>query len=166
VIDFGETAAVIAAIEAGCAEPHRPPKRLGQGGKRVLQRHVDAAARQDSKLQAFPPSEEVGEIEMALALFGAQIACREQAAEAAISNAVGRPGGDVRGAVPEREPTSHGIFRAGLLCREVAANHAGEGIAIGNGEAGEAENRSRAASSSGWEAPRRNEKLDAARSSA
>ena len=48
----------------------------------------------------------------------------------------------------------------------MAAHDAGERVAVGDGDPGEAEPAAAAASSSGCEAPRRKEKFEAASSSA
>ncbi len=76
---------------------------------------------------------------MAFALLGPEIAGGEQPAEAAIGGAVGHPGGDIGRAVAEDEAAADGIARAGLSCREMAAHDAGQGVAVGDGKAGEAE---------------------------
>ena len=76
---------------------------------------------------------------MAVALLGAAIAEGEEPAEAAPGGAVGRPGDDVGRAVAEDEPGADGVAVSRLLRHGMAANDAGDRIAVGDGDAGEAE---------------------------
>ncbi len=78
---------------------------------------------------------------MALALLGAAVAEGEQPAEPALGGAVGRPGDDVGRAVAEDEPAADGVAEALLLRHDMAADDAGQRVAVGDGDAGKAEPR-------------------------
>jgi hypothetical protein len=120
----------------------------------------------DDEQQPLGVVEEVGAGQEAVALRGAAVAEGEQAGEAAPGRAVDRIGDDVGGAVGEGEagaddeteaveaarsaivragPERHdagaagGLGLAHLLQRRMGAHHAGDGVAIGEAEAGEAE---------------------------
>ena len=107
--------------------------------------------------------EEIVETEDAVALLGAQVAAREQAAEPAPAGAVARIGEDVGRAVGEDEPRAGMIGERKLLLAldQMRAHHAGDRIAVAEPEAGEPECAACSISSSGCEAPRRKEKFEA-----
>ena len=91
------------------------------------------------RIRPSPQARRSAQVEVALALLGAAVAEGEQAAEAAIGGAVGRPGDDVGRPVAEDEAAADGIGEASRLRRAMAADDAGERVAVGDGDAGEAE---------------------------
>jgi len=96
---------------------------------------------QHRHLQPRAPFEKVGEIEVALALLGAEIARAEQAAESSVGGAVGGPDGDIRRPVAEGETATDGIACAGLLRCKMSAHNASQRVAVRDGKPCEAENR-------------------------
>ena len=117
-------------------EGHPPP---GGGRAGACAFEIRLRARQDRELQPIAPFQKISEVEEALPLLAAEVANGKQAAEASVSGTVGGPSGNVRRAVPEDEPAADGIANPGGLGREVPSNRAGQGIAIGDRKAGEAE---------------------------
>ena len=131
-----------------------------QGG-RVL------AHGQHRHLQPLAPFDEVGEIEMALALLAAEIAGGEEAAEPSVGGAVGRPDRHVRRSVAEGEAAADRVAarRSSLAARwprTIPASVFTSAMAKPLRPSAEAV----VASSSGCEAPRRKEKFEAASNSA
>jgi hypothetical protein len=99
----------------------------------------DSSTRQNRHLHPFPPFDEIGEVEMAFTLFGAEITGAEQPAETAIGGTIGRPDRDVGCAIAKRESAADDITRAIGLRSEMAADDAGERVAVGDRKAGKAE---------------------------
>ena len=139
---------------------------VAESGEGCVENSVRSRTRHDAEHHAGAPFEKIGEVEVALALLGAAVADGEQAAEAAVGGAVGRPGDDVGRAVAEGEAAADGVPDANFLRHEMTADHAGKRVAVGDGDASEAEFRRLTTNSSGCEPPRRNEKLVVTASSA
>ena len=76
---------------------------------------------------------------MAFALGRAALAQTEQFAEISIGLAVLWPDQNVGSSIHEHQPAAGGEPDAGLLCRHMAAHNAGQRIAVGDGNAGEAQ---------------------------
>jgi len=138
-----QTAAVVAAVK----EARRQPDTVGAALPQPVQ-HLDRPGlleamrqRQDEQL-AFGKFQEVGELQMAFALFGAvaALAAGEQLAEPAVSRAVARIDQDVRRPVHEDEPRSDQQFRlvfdVGIRELLVGPHHAGQRVVVGNADGG------------------------------
>ena len=100
-----------------------------------------------------------------------RLPCGQKPAEPAISGAILGIGENVGRSVGKDQPRSrddaHRADRCGFLTREnMGAHHAGERIAVGDAKPGQSKRAACATSSSGCEAPRRNEKFVIVASSA
>ena len=99
--------------------------------------------RHHAEHHAFAPGQKIWKVEKAIPLHGADIAEGEEAAEAAIGGAVGRPGEDVGGAVAECQAAADGVGDTALFGGAEGANDAGERVAIGDADAGKTKARRR-----------------------
>ena len=157
-----EAAAIAGAMQAVRHQADAAGKGLLQRHERRFQRSVRSLSRHDAEDHARSPFEEIGKIEVAVALLGAAVAERKQAAEPAIGGAIGRPGEDVgrpqrsrlryereisprsrprlRGRlVAEDEPAADGIAEPCLFRRDMPAHDAGKRVAVGHRDAGQPE---------------------------
>jgi hypothetical protein len=107
-------------------------------GLHLAPQRREATAREHRHLHSHAPLQKIGEIEMAFAFLGAEIAGREKPAKPSISGTVGRPDDDVRRAVAKNQPASDDITRTGRLGGEMAAHNAGQRVAVGDRKTGEA----------------------------
>jgi hypothetical protein len=89
------------------------------------------------QFEAVDVIEEIVETENALALLGAQVAAREQAAEPAPAGAVARKAENVGRAVGEHEPSARMIGKRQLLLAldQMSAHDASDRIAVAEPEA-------------------------------
>ena len=76
----------------------------------------------------------IGEMERAFSLLGAALAKREQAAKPAVSGAVRRVGEQARRIVEIETRADDEFDAADFFCRKMGAHHAGERVAIGDGD--------------------------------
>ena len=83
-------------------------------------------SRRNAEHHAGAPFDEIGQVEMAFALVGAEVAGGEQAAKTAIGGAIGRPGDDVGRAIAKYEAATDDVTEALFLSHDMAADHAGE----------------------------------------
>jgi hypothetical protein len=98
------------------------------------------------------PAQKILEVKLAAALFGAEVAGGEELAETAEGGAVGGVGEDVGGTVGKAETGANGVAEGFCAFGEIGVaavaevaqgdegfHHAGEGIAVGEAHAAEAE---------------------------
>ena len=166
--EAGEAALVAGAVGHRCHQADVAGEGVVKGGQGFVEGRLDAPGGHDAEHHAGAPLEKIGEVEIARAFLGAQIAQRQQAAEAAVSGAGRRPGDDVGGrpdhpvrlrpgAVPpppfrggmggavrdgriaEDEAAADVEGKLRLLRGDMGAHDAGERVAVGDGEAGEAQ---------------------------
>ena len=122
--------------------------------------------RQRDKNLAFAGGENFFEGQMAFAFLGLEIARREEAAEPAISGAIGRIGQHLE-TIDRHEPRADEELYFSFFRFVIGAHHAGKRVAVGDADGGKTQAASAVATiSCGCEAPRRKEKLVVTASSA
>ena len=128
---------VCGGVKAGDGEPGFLAFGLGEGGQGFVQ--PGAWGGGDEEGHTFGVGEQVWQVQMAFALDGAGFAEGEQAAEAGVAGAVDGVGGDVWRAVSKHQAGAGDEAHAGILGGLVGADDAGEGVAVGDADGGEAE---------------------------
>ena len=133
-----EAAPVVAPVEHVSGEVERAVMASAEYGKRRLEPLVPAVRRKHDQDLALGVTGHVVQVQHAPALGRATLTECEQAAEAAV-------GGTVPGIAEERgsgfgvEPRAGQQPQAGRLCSGMGAHRAGEGVAVGDADGGEAE---------------------------
>ena len=141
--EAGEAPRIVAAIAHAGAEPdlRRFAQRLEEGDQRVFvcDGRAPQPLRHDDEVETLRMGEEVVAADEAFALPGAALAEGEKPRQPAPCGAAFGKGENVRRAVAEHEPRAGREGEARFLRRLMGAHHAGDRIAVGDAEPGEAE---------------------------
>jgi hypothetical protein len=130
----------MALVSAAMGTRHGQIQMIGKGFAQLPEhgfklRTGGTGRRDDGHQQALAMGEQILERQMAFALWRAALSGGQQFAETAPGRAVLGPDQDVGRSVHEHQPAAGGKGKPRLLRRHVAADDAGQRIAVGDGDA-------------------------------
>jgi hypothetical protein len=133
-----EAPRIVAAVEHLAGQIAGAGKAPAEPGKRLLKRGIGVLGRQDDEHLAFAVVFQLRQGEATIALLGAALAECQQAAEAAVGGPVARIAQHL-GTVLGHQARADQQLEARLLGSRVGAHHAGQGVAVGDAQRGQAQ---------------------------